>query len=313
MSEMAGIGNPTAARYIKLGEGGKWERECIEEQQTLRIGFEEVPHSLCSEGNWMEVAALLRAGGRSARVANLFFNQIRFFYEAGEDILWMTFYAARLWWCLSQPRVTVLSDGSKTRPVIGGWRSCDVEGRPLDITRLSGRLLMLRRFQGTMCSVGREQLEYLVRKINAIDEPDVEAAKLAQLSLQKRVETIVRNLHWRDFELLVDLILQQAGWKRIGELGGTEKTLDVMLSSPITNERFGVQVKAQADLAALGKFRRQAELMEGFARFYFVVHSPSPDLQQATSEGKAELLGPQQVAQLAVRYGLADWIIDKAG
>ena len=99
----------------------------------------------------------------------------------------------------------------------------------------------------------------------------------------------------------------------MGELGGTEKTLDVMLSSPITNERFGVQVKAQADLATFGKFRRQAELIEGFARFYFIVHSPSPDLQQATSEGKVELLGPERVAQLAVRYGLADWIIDKAG
>jgi hypothetical protein len=305
--------NPTAARYIKLGEGGKWERECIKEQHTLRIGFEEVPHSLCSEGKWIEVAALLRAKGYSASVASGFSNQIRVFYEAGEDILWITFYAARLWWCLSQPRVTVLSDGSKTRPAIGGWRSCDVQGRLLDITRLSGRLVMLQRFQGTICSVPDERLEYLRRKINSEVEPEVQAASSARSSLEEAVKTVVGKLHWRDFELLVDLIFRQAGWRRIGELGGTQKTLDLVLVSPITAERYGVQVKAQADLAAFKDYERQVESMEGFARFYFAVHSPSADLEQAEAAGKVELLRPAEVAEWSVRYGLVDWIIDKAG
>jgi len=314
MSETVGMEiNPTAALYIKLGEGGRWERECIEEQQTLRIGFEQIPHSLCSEGKWAEVTAQFLREARTPQVATGFANQIRSFYEAGEDVLWITFYAAKLWWCFSLPRVTVLSDESKTRPVIGRWMSCDVEGKALDIARLSGRLVMLQRYQGTICSVGRERLEYLANKINAVEDPHVAAARSARLSLQERLEKIVCNLHWRDFELLADLIFEQAGWKRTGELGGTQKTLDVMLSSPITNERFGVQVKAQADLAAFGEFRKQVEPMEGFARFYFVVHSPSPDLQQARSDDKVRLLGPQQVAELSVRYGLVDWIIDKAG
>jgi hypothetical protein len=174
--------NPTGALYIKLGEGGKWERECIEEQQTLRIGFEEVPHSLCSEGNWVEVAALL-GQGRWARVASGFTNQIRLFYEAGRDVLWITFCAARLWWCFSEPGVTLLPDGSKTRAVVGRWMSCDVQGRQLDTARLSGRLVMLQRYQGTICSVGHERLEYLARKINSRDEPEVGAAKSARSSL----------------------------------------------------------------------------------------------------------------------------------
>jgi hypothetical protein len=172
---------------------------------------------------------------------------------------------------------------------------------------------MLRRFQGTICSVGCEQLEYLARKINAIDEPDVEDAKRARSELEEKLENIVGHLHWRDFELLVDLILQQAGWKRMGQLGGTEKALDVMVSSPITNERFGVQVKARADLAAFGEFGRQVESMEHFDRFYFFVHSPAPDLREASSEGRVKLVGPRQVAEWAVKYGLVDWVVDKAG
>jgi len=303
--------NPSAALYIKLGERGKWESECLKEQQTLRIGFEEVRHSVWSEDRWSEVRALYEKVG--ARVASGFANQIQLFYEAGRDVLWITFYAARLWWCFSEPRVTVLPDGSKTRPVIGTWMSCDIQNRPLDIARLSGRLVMLQRYQGTICSVGHERLEYLVRKINSRNEPEVDAAKSARSSLQEAVETIVGRLHWRDFELLVDLVFRQAGWMRVDELGGTQKTFDLVLVSPITGERYGVQVKAQADLVAFEEYERQVGGMEGFSRFYFAVHSPSPDLEQVETVGRVKLLRSAEVAELSVRYGLVDWVIDKAG
>ncbi len=305
--------DPTGALYIKLGEGGKWEKECIEEQQTLRIGFEEVPHELCVEGKWAEVAARLRARPRSARVANLLANQIRLFYEAGEDVLWMTFYAAKLWWCFSEPRVTVLPDGCKTRPVVDRWSPCDVQRRELDTTRLSGRLVMLQRFQGTICSVMGERLEYLKRKINSEVEPEVEAAKLARSSLEEAVKVIVGKLHWRDFEILIDLILREAGWRRISELGGSQTPFDLELRAPITGKRYGVQIKSQADFAAFQDYERQAESMEGFDGFYFAVHSPSADLERAETAGKVDLLRPAEVAEWSVRYGLVDWIVDKAG
>jgi hypothetical protein len=35
---------PTKVRYIKLGEGGEWEKECIEGNGTLRIGFRDTNH-----------------------------------------------------------------------------------------------------------------------------------------------------------------------------------------------------------------------------------------------------------------------------
>jgi hypothetical protein len=306
--------NPTAARYIKLGEGGKWERECIKEQHTLRIGFEEVPHSLCSEGKWEEAAELLVKESKSKSVATTFARQLRLFYEGAEDILWITFYRNRLWWCFSRPEVTVLSDdGSRTRPVIGRWQSCDVNGQPLEASRLSGKLLMMRRFQGTMCSVGHQQFTYLLRKINAIAEPDVEAARSARDLLAQRVETIVRSLHWRDFEILIDLIFREAGWRRISELGGSQTPFDLELRSPITGERYGVQIKSQADLETFLAYQDECESLEGFSRFYFAVHSPSPELELIAPEGKVQLLRPAEVADRAVRYGLVDWVIDKAG
>jgi len=302
------------ALYIKLGEGGAWERDCLERDQILRVGFQEVPHSLCSEGKWEEAKELLVKEGRSKGVATTFARQLRLFYEGAEDILWITFYRSRLWWCFSRPEVTVLpDDGSRTRPVIGRWQSCDVNDQPLEASRLSGKLLMMRRFQGTMCSVGHQQFTYLLRKINAIAEPDVEAARSARDSLAQRVETIVRHLHWRDFEILIDLIFREAGWRRISELGGSQTPFDLELRSPITGERYGVQIKSQADLAAFEEYKQQVERMEGFARFYFAVHSPSADLEQAKTAGKVELLRPAEVAEWSVRYGLVDWIIDKAG
>jgi hypothetical protein len=100
---------------------------------------------------------------------------------------------------------------------------------------------------------------------------------------------------------------------RVDELGGTQKTFDLVLVSPITAERYGVQVKAQADLGALEEYERRVEGMEGFSRFYFAVHSPSADLESAETTGRVQLLRPAEVAELSVRYGLVDWIIDKAG
>jgi len=43
--------------YIKLGRGGEWERECLREDQTLRIGFNAWPHDLMQNGDWTALHA----------------------------------------------------------------------------------------------------------------------------------------------------------------------------------------------------------------------------------------------------------------
>ncbi len=126
----------------------------------------------------------------------------------------------------------------------------------------------MQGFRGTICTV--KEAKYLVNKINGIEPVEVKEADAALLQLQEKVEAIIRSLTWQDFEMLIDLIFRQAGWQRVSVLGGTMKTLDLELISPITNERYGVQVKAKADLSVFEKYKMEGmNDMQGFTKFYF--------------------------------------------
>ena len=94
-------------------------------------------------------------------------------------------------------------------------------------------------------------------------------------------------------------------------LGETLKTLDLTLVSPITAERSGVQVKSTANRAEFERYGREFERMPDFSRFYFVVHTPSEDLARVPTDDRFELLLPDRVARLAVRYGLTEWVVGK--
>jgi hypothetical protein len=167
-------------------------------------------------------------------------------------------------------------------------------------------------FRGTICSV--KEFDYLVHKINGKLSAETQEAVKALENLERKIETLVRNLHWKDFETLVDLIFRQAGWQRVGILGGTEKTIDLDLLSPITSERYAVQIKSRAGRAEFENYQRRFTDMQGYNRLYFVVHTPSRDLVEAgtTVSGEIELLLPDKIAHLTVKYGLADWVNSKA-
>ena len=164
-------------------------------------------------------------------------------------------------------------------------------------------------FRGTICSV--KEFEYLKQKINGRGPEYVRKTEAALTELEKRIETLIRNLHWMDFEILVDLIFRQAGWQRVSELGMRLKTLDLDLISPITAERFGVQVKSKANLAEFEEYQRTFTDMQGYTRLYFIVHSPTNDLRKAETLEDLKLWLPEDIAWRVVKYGLAEWIIDK--
>lgn len=303
---------PTQALYIKLGQGGSWENECINETSTLRLGYQEASHNLCDRGNWNLVQAELKAIRKDVGAATRDTNQIRFFYESDETVLWTTFFSDRLYWCFSKQEITLLADKSKTRPAIGQWRSTDINGKPLQKNQLSGKLLSMEGFRGTICSV--KEFDYLVQKINGQINKETAEAVEALSTLELKIEALIRGLHWKDFEILVDLIFRQAGWQRVGVLGETEKTIDLDLLSPITSERYAVQIKSKASRAELERYQRKFTDMQGYNRLYFVVHTPSNDLIEAEAKLSEEikLLLPDKIAHLAVMYGLADWVNARA-
>ena len=40
------------ALFIKLGEAGNLEKDCIENENTIRLGFHNPHHEDCLKGNW---------------------------------------------------------------------------------------------------------------------------------------------------------------------------------------------------------------------------------------------------------------------
>jgi len=299
------------ALFIKLGESGEWEAECIK-TGTLRLGYHSLPHDICKSGDWANARNSFPSDADAGSVTR-HLNQVQQFYEEPEETLWITFYSDRLWWCFSSPEVTQLPDLSKTRNVAGKWNDCDIEGNPLIKARLSGKLLAVQGFQGTICSV-KEQ-DYLLHKINATSEPHVAEAQTAQENLITALIPIIKNLHPNDLEILTDLIFRQAGWQRTGVAGKTEKDIDLDLLSPITEERIAIQVKSRASVAIYNLYQEKFKDMLGFLRFYFVTHSPDLSLETLASQpndGKFVFWGPEQLARQAARNGLVDWLIDKA-
>lgn len=111
-------------RCIKLGDGGNWERYCIEEQQAPRLGYESPHHQESLRGDWDTVRYFwlsARNGNKGAASRDL--NQIRDFYELLESDIWITFYRRKMYWCHAQKEVHELEDGSRIRNVIGSWVS----------------------------------------------------------------------------------------------------------------------------------------------------------------------------------------------
>ncbi|MBK6591889.1 MAG: hypothetical protein IPG23_03605 [Burkholderiales bacterium] len=304
--------NAERALFIKLGEGGRWESGCLRDG-TLQFGYQEIPHEVCVSGDWLEVERLARGFSKDKGAATRHVNQVREFYEANDRVLWITFHSDRLWWCFSDPVVTRLTGNEKARRVIGAWSDCDINGEHLLKGKLSGRLLAVQKFQGTICSVS--ELDYLLHKINGTVELHVAAAQKAFEKLQEALVPIIRNLHENDLEILTDLVFRQAGWQRVGVSGGTEKDIDLDLISPVTGERIAVQVKSKAKAAVWRAYREKYADMRGFSRFYFVTHSPDEDLRKAVEAADDQdfvFWGVDQLASQVVRGGLTGWLLDKA-
>jgi hypothetical protein len=182
-------------------------------------------------------------------------------------------------------------------------------GKPLQKTQLSGVLLRMQGFRRSICQV--KELKYLVEKINGVVHPEIESALQVKADFERKIETLIRKLTWKDFELLVDLLFRQAGWQRMATLGGPEKTIDLDLYSPITDERFLVQVKSSANLSKLRSFKEGISDFQDYDRAYFLVHTPSNDLIQNKIQDDVEVWLPSDIARRVVMFGLAEWVISK--
>ena len=192
------------------------------------------------------------------------------------------------------------------RSVRGGWRRTDRAGALLTKDRLSGALNKLAAYRGTSCAV--DVADYIVRRINGQKLPVVDDALSAVDRLRQSLRALLDLLTPQDFELLVDLVFTTSGWRRVGAIGGVQKTIDLDLVLPSTGERAFVQVKSRTTPAQLHDYLARLDaLQETHSRMFFVYHQGTV----SCADPRVTLIGPDGVAAMVIEAGLTRWLIEK--
>lgn len=298
------------AFFIKLGAGARWADDSLRDG-LLRFGWSTIPLTDIHAGDWSRIEERLRAGTPNRGAATRDLNGLRdLVLSTGEDV-WITFHRSKLWWGRLDDTPIEEDNVSKFRRLSAPWSDKARDGTPLIATQVPGVLSAVQGYRGTICSVRAPSV--LERLLNAEPSPAHKQVSEAQVALGAAVSHALKELHWKDFETLVDLVFRQAGWRRTSLLGETMKYADLELEEPVTRERYQVQVKSRADL---GEFRRYAQEFAPaeFRRLYFVVHSPTRDLERyvsASDNGAVVLLRPSELAAMVVSAGLTDWLLDR--
>jgi hypothetical protein len=300
---------PTRVRYIKLGEGGTWEKECLD-KGIIRYGFGSANAQrfpLCIARKWDALTKSFIAEGRSKGTATRFTNETRIFFEDDGSTLWITFVGEQLCWGLltADPAERHPDGNGVSRAVAGGWRWKDLNGEQLTKDRLSGALTKLAAYRGTSCKVDVEN--YVVRRVNGKKTPQVERAVAAVEVMRKSVLELMQDLGPGDFETLVDLVFTSSGWRRLGAVGKVQKTLDLDLMLPSTGERAFVQVKSKTSSAQLATYVAQLDNRGPFDRMFYVFHSGEAE----TDDDRVIVLGPDKLAELVLDAGLVNWLVHK--
>lgn len=302
------------AKYIKLGSGGKWEQQSFADG-TLRLGYHDAPHEFAKKNDFAGLRQHYQQKGTDAKTASSYARQILDFYGTGPETLWVTFADGMLWWCVATSPVEFLGgdeilfpQGSRLRQT-SGWQCQDLEGNKLYKANLSGHLTKVEAYRSTICDVKGDAFEYLLRKIKGEVMPDVIEAQQLKTQLLEATLPLIQRLTWRDFELLIDLIFTQGGWRRINYTGGTEKTVDLELLQPMTGERAAVQIKSETNPAQLKDYAGRFQKLQAQKCFY-VYHTSKETLK--APPGLA-LMGPEQIAEHVLNAGLFDWLIKKVG
>jgi hypothetical protein len=220
------VWSPTVTfdRLFAFLGGGNWADISLDRGE-LYFGYGKVPHELGLAGDWEGIRAFCMAERPDARRAAEVTRQVKDFYSLGADCLWITFARGHLWWAFASPEVEWLGPpadedrGERIRKSIGGWKNVDINGKPLTIDSLSTKLTRVGNDRRTICAMNVS--DYLLRRINGLEEPIIAAANQAREALIEATNTAIRALHWADFETLVDIIFARSGWHCSSAIGGT--------------------------------------------------------------------------------------------
>lgn len=297
------------AFYIKLGESGAWEKDSISTGK-LRFGWPDQTLDDINTGRWDLIEDQLRSEHDKAKgLATRALHGLQIITQSGPDDVWITFCQAKLWWTRVASTPVEQDNYSKFRRTVQPWSDRSAKDRLLVINDLPGRLAQLQGYRWTVCGVTCPEL--LDRTLAGTRSDIATAISCDRTALAQHLSSAIKELHWKDFETLVDLVFRHTGWIRISVLGQQAKAYDLELREPITGDRYVVQVKSRAGLADL-KATVASFSADDFQRVFFVVHSPKEDLIRVTDfPDHVQIVFPDKLAQLTIEAGLVGWLEDK--
>jgi len=298
------------AFFIKMGRKGAWEESAIK-QGKIRIGWREIKLGDIQQERWDKIKKEIRTLSKTDGSASADFNALRNIYDADSNTVFITFYGGKLYWCKSKTTVKrVLEDDiSKYRPVDGQWQCRDMKGEILDLSKVPGKISKVQRFSGTCCQV--HEFDILFRLINGLHSEEYKAIEKARKQLTNEVKRGITLLHPKEFELLVELIFRQSGWRRVSVLGESLKDIDLELEDPITLDRYMVQIKSESNVKEFKEYavRYNEQYKDKFRYFYYVVHTTKEKLR--SDDERIKIVLPDELAKMVISSGLVDWLLNK--
>ena len=309
--------NNNSFKYIKLGVGNCWADHCIS-NNIIRIGFNagnESVFEMCIQRRWERVEDYWKEYGVGTPRQHT--NQMRSFFESGSSVVWVTFHKNRLYYCEideDSPFIRLADEnGSEVCERLvnsSGWKSTDANGTEIFLTSLSTSLTKTGSYRQTICDFSNDVSLYIDRIINCRDNHLDLLFGVQKKAILETLQKAILNLHWKDFEILVDLIFTNLGLKRLGAVGQGQKFFDIAYYEPISKTEYFVQVKTKSSSDDVKRHKEEFAKYKNFnAKFIFVTNSRIEN--NGYHSEQFELWSGMQITELAFSNGLADWIMKR--
>lgn len=319
------IPDNAAVNYIKLGKGGNESKKCFD-NGLVYIGFntdQEKLFNLCRDRNWSKASDVLKEYGNKKNTQTI--NILKRFFEDNGETIWITFENQRMYWCFLEPDSEFRdreNNNAVYKKVRDKWLCTTIEAEPknLDMINLAGDLTQLHSYPGTSTVLYSSRAKYVITKINGKETEEVGKAKEKREELVNALKCLVTKLAPKDFELLIELIFAQSGWKRISATGGTTKFHDGVMEQAAINERAAIQVKSKTRQKEFDEYLEEFYQINNekstFDRFYYIYHTASKELTLPSNirpsyEGKIYIWDNSVVCQSLIDAGLTDWLIKR--
>ena len=303
------------AFYIKLGSKGRWAEDSIS-KRIVRIGWSKVKVDDIINGNWDRIRNIIKQDyderGKT-KGSTQDYNALKRFCDATIEDVFITFYDGKMFWCNLVEGPVEQDEISKFRRTKNGW-SCHPINNPdksLHSNDISGEISKTQAFQGTLCRFSEREEKIITRILNENSNPHVTYIQDCKEKICIETVELLKELHWKDCEILTDLIFIQTGWRRVSMQGGTMEFTDMEYFDLINNEKYAVQIKS-------GAKKKDFEIYEeklgnrGFRKLFFVVFNPDNSIADLKNDrSDIEILYGKKLAELIFDLGLLGWVLNK--